>query len=152
MIQSRQTKKRDEGNFKTLLIAKLNEPMSLVRAWVQNSGVAFIPTKGGGVRAFQGAPTGAGDITGYILGPGTHFEIELKAAGGRTRKAQRDRKARLEAAGCLYFHLVASEDPKLLKQSVEEAYGSIQQVAKVRRAQHAHMLQLQSIHGSPARK
>lgn len=125
-------KKKEETSFKSLLCAKLNEPSSLVRTWVQNSGTALIPIPTG-FRAFHGAPTGAGDISGYIIGPGTHLEIECKSFKGTKRKGQKRRGAQLTAAGCAHFHFVGPEHERDLKQAVNDAYEVVQKYARLRR-------------------
>ena len=53
----------------------------------------------------RGAPVGAADLTGWVVGPGTRVEIECKWGDGPTSKAQRVWAREAKAAGCVVLSL-----------------------------------------------
>ena|SRR6056297_145631 len=53
------------------------------------------------VRCRKGGPENAGEPDIYGCINGQHFEIEVKAPGGRLRKLQKEKLKRWEETGCL---------------------------------------------------
>jgi len=68
-----------EADFQRVLYQHLNAPHRLTRVWRQNSGAVTTRSETGKVTGrFQGAITGAADLSG-IVGPlGLRLEIEVK--------------------------------------------------------------------------
>ena len=75
----------------------LSRPESPVRVWRQNAGL--LRHDG---RMVRGAPKGAADLTGIVVGHGWRVEIEIKAGRGRLTREQEQWGDAMRRLGAVY--------------------------------------------------
>jgi hypothetical protein len=91
--------------------------------WRQNAGRIAI-RGASGVRYFEGAPRGAGDLAGFVRPSGVHVEIEFKGSRGRQSRAQVIRERILTESGCVYV-LCEYDARATMVENVERAVEKI---------------------------
>lgn len=91
-----------ETEFQRALFVALNAPSSAARLDRQQAGQIADRDETGRLRGYVHlAREGAGDLAGWIRGPGWHLEVEVKVRKPWT-KAQRQRAACLARDGGIY--------------------------------------------------
>lgn len=121
-----------ESVFLAALLRALNAPTSIVRLDRINCG-EIIYERNGLTNRFVGAREGTGDLVGWVIGKGTHIEIETKAKRGRARKAQKARQVAAARMGWIYVSVRAGDE---LEQSVELAIVAVHAAIYSRHPDH----------------
>jgi len=92
-----------------------------VRLWRQNAG-RWRTEKGHWI---EGAPKGAADLSGVVIGPGTRLEIEVKAKKGRISDEQQNWAKRMREFGCVYVLVQDDGTPEAIAHAIEQVRRAI---------------------------
>lgn len=104
-----------EADIMRELERALSAPGSPCRVWRQNAGLSRVDG-----RVVRGAPAGAADLSGIVVGHGWRLEVEVKTTRGRLRASQRAWGRAIERLGGVYV-VCAGPDVEAHVEAVREA-------------------------------
>jgi len=111
---------RSEQAFMKLLMIALCRALP-VRCWRQNAG-RWRTEKGHWI---EGAPKGAADLSGIILGSGKRLEIEVKAQKGRISDEQKHWAEKIAEFGGVYVLVQDDGTPEAIAHAIEQVRRAI---------------------------